>query len=139
MARVTTHERKNTGRDLLCSKRGFRDARETKLAKCADQLSRSDSGKLSDEGRRKGDENRALAGKEFFDERKVVANLLGVAGTSKDAIAAEDAVLRNDPCISILYANGFDGALANALVAVLALASLGINGVKRRHITALYA
>jgi len=137
MARFSAQESQDTRRDLLRTERGFRHACEAELAKHSDYLCRFNSGRLSHEGGSEGNQDWASAVEEIFDARKIIANLFRIAGTGENTIATKNAVFRDDTRISILYANSFDVTLANALVTILALPAFGIDGMKRRHSSAL--
>ena len=65
--------------------------------------------------------------------RQIIAHPLGAVRTNGDALAAEDTQLRHDRRVAPLDLDGLDGAVADAFVAVLALALLGEYGVEIIH------
>ena len=113
------HERKDGGGDLLRAEGGFRDGEEAEFLESVNQLAGTDAGILGDEGRGERDDDCALAVDEGFGAGQIVADLLGVVGTGKRAVAAEDAEFGNDTRIIVLNADGFYGAFADAFIAIL--------------------
>lgn len=133
MSGLGAHQFKYTGRNMLRAERSLRDGEESQLLERSNQLPGSHTWKLRHKGRRQRGDHLSPAGKQLFHSRQIIANLFGVAWAGDNAVAAEHAHFRNDARITILHTDRFHRTLANALVAVLAFAAHGVDGLELRH------
>ena len=131
--RLAAHERGDASRDLLRAQGRLRDGVEAEALECVNQLRGADAGELRDERGREGDDHGAAALEQLLGGGQIVAYLLGAVGAGEHAVAADDAELGDDARAGVLHADGFDRTLANAFVAILALALPRVDGIKPLH------
>ena len=126
-------------RDRLCAHGGFLDEAEADFAQGGDDLLGVVGGESRNE---RGGEAGYHApffpvGEQSFHGAELAVHLLCVLRADEGALAAEYAALLDDFRLVIFVANCFDGALAQALEAVLALCVLEVKVWRGGHIPSL--
>ena len=121
------------GGNLLRAQGGLGHAEEAEPLEGADELARGQLGKLADIRGGQRHHDARLLGEELPRLRQIIAHPLGRVRAHLHTVPAQDAQLRHDRGVTALDLDGLDGAVANALVAILAFALFGEDGIQEVH------
>jgi hypothetical protein len=126
-------ERGRTAGNLFGAQSGFGNTVKAELLHGADYRRGGDIGKFADKRGRERSEDPFLLLEQLACSGQVVSNVLCPVGADFHAVTAQYTQLRYNGGAGVFNFNRFDGALADALEAVLALRHLGEDGGLRIH------